>query len=246
MRWEDIPFYGSTCGYRMLLVRISPQCVGVFRREYEMAKVENSPKGKDDTSAQTHVSVASRNSFFNEASKQADFLKSHCMVLQLLGGWSILIYLICYNTMPCAVGQSDSITSNSLHHFGLFAFVSFGIRFFSWKQIVLPMPFVWSSDLALHPSAHGRPSCPRACLSCRLCRKKHPFDVFYMLSSCTLCFSMFFFPFFASTLSLPCTLQVTELLMELHHVNSPGENIAPLPFHRREESEWIQFKYKEV
>lgn len=56
----------------------------------------------------------------------------------------------------------------------------------------------------------------------------------------------FFFPFFASTLSLPCTLQVTELLMELHHVNSPGENIAPLPFHRREESEWIQFKYKEV
>lgn len=110
-------------------------------------------------------------------------------------GWSILIYLICYNTMPCAVGQSDSITSNSLHHFGLFAFVSFGIRFFSWKQIVLPMPFVWSSDLALHPSAHGRPSCPRACLSCRLCRTKHPFDVFYMLSSCTLCFSIFFFPF---------------------------------------------------
>lgn len=107
-------------------------------------------------------------------------------------GWSILIYLICYNTMPCAVGQSDSITSNSLHHFGLFAFVSFGIRFFSWKQIVLPMPFVWSSDLALHPSAHGRPSCPRACLSCRLCRTKHPFDVFYMLSSCTLCFSIFF------------------------------------------------------
>lgn len=196
MGWEDLPFYGSTCGYRILLVHISPQCVGVFIREYEMAKVENSPNGKDDTFAQTHVSVASRNSFsFQRASKQADLLKSHCMVLQLLGGCSILI---CYNTIPWAVGQSvNSITSDILPCIRLGS--SAGVR--SCCRCI-------STDCRISRST-PKCTCPRACLVAFLCLFDPfrsfchflPFDPFDPFAFCRLFFNFF------SDMRLPCTLQ---------------------------------------
>lgn len=247
MGWEDLPFYGSTCGYRMVLVRISPQCVGVFGREYEMAKVENSPKGKDDTSAQTHVSVASRNSFSFQWGIKASWLLEIPLYGTAAFAWMQqinLFNLLQYNAMRSKTKRQR------VNYFGLrtFCLILHSLCSSGWGSSVGSRSCCrcLSTDRRISrstPQCTDVPVVPELAAFVALaeleffrCSLHVGFIVCLFFLSC-------FFPKKASTLRLPCTLQVTELLMELHHVNSPGENIAPLPFYRREESEWIRFKY---